>query len=245
MSGLGNQLREARERMRVTVTEAAAATHLKMLVIDAMERDDYPKLIAPTYAKGFYRLYCEYLGLDAEPFVEAYLQAAGVSDDKAELIRDPKKKPGLFSGLQKKMKEMQDRKEVQRKAKEIADAREKAQQMARRGGRVGSRNGRRRGAGGVADRAAAAESRRRAAGAAAGRARGAASVPGCPAGQPAAAWPSRRQPEPRQSRSRESCRSRKSEEAEEVQAVVPPPKPAEEPSARSPSPGARARRSRR
>ena len=59
MSGTGSQMREARERMRVTVTEAAAATHLKMLVIEAMERDNYPKLIAPTYAKGFFRLYCE------------------------------------------------------------------------------------------------------------------------------------------------------------------------------------------
>ena len=39
MSGTGSQMREARERMRVTVTEAAAATHLKILVIDAMERD--------------------------------------------------------------------------------------------------------------------------------------------------------------------------------------------------------------
>ena len=131
MSGLGQQLKEAREKMRVTVTEASAATHLKMLVVDAMERDDYPKLIAPTYAKGFYRLYCEYLGLDAEPFVEAYLHFANVSDDKTELIRDPKKKPGLFSGLQKRMKEMQDKKDVQRKAREIAEAQEKARQLGR------------------------------------------------------------------------------------------------------------------
>ena len=131
MNGLGSQLKAAREKMRVTVTEASASTHLKMLVVDAMERDDYPKLIAPTYAKGFYKLYCEYLGLDPEPFIEAYLHFAGVSDDKTELIRDPKKKPGLFSGLQKRMKEMQERKEVQRKAQEIAAAQDKARQLGR------------------------------------------------------------------------------------------------------------------
>jgi cytoskeletal protein RodZ len=136
MSGLGNQLKEARERMRVTVTEAAAATHLKILVIDAMERDDYRRLIAPAYAKGFFRLYCEYLGLNAEPFIEAYLHSSGVSEDKAELIRDPKKKPGLFSGLQKRMKEMQERKEIQRKAQEIAAAQEKAKQLGARPRRV-------------------------------------------------------------------------------------------------------------
>ena len=132
MSGLGNQLKEARERMRVTVTEAAAATHLKILVIDAMERDDYRKLIAPAYAKGFFRLYCEYLGLNAEPFIEAYLYSSGVSEDKTELIRDPKKKLGLFSGLQKRMKDSQERKEIQRKAQEIAAAQEKAKQMGAR-----------------------------------------------------------------------------------------------------------------
>ena len=134
MSGLGRQLQEARERMRVTVTAAAAATHLKMVVIDAMERDDYPKLIAPAYAKGFYRLYCEYLGLNAEPFISAYLFSSGASDDKADLIRDPKKKPGLFSGLQKKMQALQERKEIQRKAKEIADAQRKARELAREQG---------------------------------------------------------------------------------------------------------------
>ena len=127
MSGSGRQLQQARERMRVTVTEAASATHLKVVVIEAMERDDHPRLIAPPYAKGFYRLYCEYLGLDAEPFIEAYLAAVGGPEDKAELLRDPRRKPGLFSGLQKKLKEAQERKAVQRKAQEIAAAREQAQ----------------------------------------------------------------------------------------------------------------------
>ncbi len=40
MSGLGQQLRELREQKRVTVTEVAAATHLKVLVIKAMEEDN-------------------------------------------------------------------------------------------------------------------------------------------------------------------------------------------------------------
>ena len=71
MSGMGSQLRAAREHRRVTVTEAAATLKLKVLVVDAMERDDYRRLIAPTYAKGFNRLYCDYLDLDPEPFIQA------------------------------------------------------------------------------------------------------------------------------------------------------------------------------
>ena len=123
MSGLGPQLRAARERLKATASQVAAATHLKVLVIEAMERDDYGKLIAPAYAKGFYKLYCDYLGLDAEPFIESYLNSPGVSEDKTELIRDQKKKAGLFSGLQKKMQEMQKRGKEKEPRKKTSPAR--------------------------------------------------------------------------------------------------------------------------
>lgn len=121
MSGLGAQLREERERRQLTVAEVAATTHLKILIIDAMERNDYKRLIAPPYARGFYRLYCDFLNLDMEPFVMAYMRGSGYSDDKTDLIRDPKKKPGILSGFQKRIKDMQERKDMQRKAKEIAE----------------------------------------------------------------------------------------------------------------------------
>ena len=70
MSGLGKQLKEARERMHVTVTAAASATHLKLLVIDAksdgraqnrsgivrisdlVERQDQPGLFQPFERYG-------------------------------------------------------------------------------------------------------------------------------------------------------------------------------------------------
>lgn len=78
MSGLGQQLRAIREQSGTTISEVAAATRLKTLVIDAMERDDFNRLIAPAYARGFYKLYCDYLGVDPAPFIAAYLDRKSV-----------------------------------------------------------------------------------------------------------------------------------------------------------------------
>ena len=57
-----------------SVAQVAVTTHLKPTIVEALEADNYRALIAPTYAKGFYRLYCEYLGLDPAPYVDAYME---------------------------------------------------------------------------------------------------------------------------------------------------------------------------
>lgn len=73
MPTLGQTLKEARERKKVTCSQAAAATRMKIQSIEAMERDDYSRVAAPIYAKGFLRLYAEYLGLDAAPLIREYM----------------------------------------------------------------------------------------------------------------------------------------------------------------------------
>ncbi len=73
MATLGQQLKTAREAKGVTEEEAGSATKTLSKIIRAMEADDFSIMPAPTYAKGFIRLYAEYLGLDSEPLVEEYL----------------------------------------------------------------------------------------------------------------------------------------------------------------------------
>ena len=53
MESIGQQLKAARERKGATPSQAAAATHLKVQHVEALERDDYSRLTVPTYAKGF------------------------------------------------------------------------------------------------------------------------------------------------------------------------------------------------
>jgi len=73
MATLGQQLKAAREAKGVSENDAGLATKILTKTILAMESDDFSGMAAPTYAKGFIRLYAAYLGLDPEPLVEEYL----------------------------------------------------------------------------------------------------------------------------------------------------------------------------
>ena len=72
METIGQQLKAARDRKGVTASQAALATHLKVQHIEALERDDYSRLTVPTYAKGFLRIYADYLYLDPAPLLREY-----------------------------------------------------------------------------------------------------------------------------------------------------------------------------
>ncbi len=74
MVTLGQQLKAAREAKGVTEFEAGSATRILTKLIVKMEADDFSEMAAPTYAKGFIRLYATYLGLDPEPLVNEYIE---------------------------------------------------------------------------------------------------------------------------------------------------------------------------
>lgn len=77
MATLGEQFKAAREAKGVSESEAATATKILTKIIVAMEADDFSVMAAPTYAKGFIRLYSKYLELDPEPLVEDYVKTHG------------------------------------------------------------------------------------------------------------------------------------------------------------------------
>jgi hypothetical protein len=77
MATLGEQFKAAREDKGVSEQEAAAATKIMTKMIVAMEADDFSVMAAPTYAKGFIRLYAEYLELDPDPLVAEYTEKNG------------------------------------------------------------------------------------------------------------------------------------------------------------------------
>jgi hypothetical protein len=74
MSTLGQQFKAARQAKGVSEKEAGSATNILTKMIIAMEADDFSLMAAPTYAKGFIRLYANYLGLDPAPLIEEYNQ---------------------------------------------------------------------------------------------------------------------------------------------------------------------------
>lgn len=74
MPTLGQKLKAGRDRRGATTSQAAAATRIKFQHIEAMEADQFQRIPAPTYAKGFIRMYAEYLGLDPAPLVREYAE---------------------------------------------------------------------------------------------------------------------------------------------------------------------------
>lgn len=79
MATMGEQFRAAREAKGLDPSQAAAATHMLSKHIHALENEDFHDM-APTYAKGFIRLYARFLGLDAEAFIEDYNQRLAPQD---------------------------------------------------------------------------------------------------------------------------------------------------------------------
>lgn len=70
---LGEILRVARENIGVTPSQVAAATRMKVQMVEDLEREDFSRIAAPIYGKGFIRLYAEYLAIEAGPLVEEYV----------------------------------------------------------------------------------------------------------------------------------------------------------------------------
>ncbi|MBN1270590.1 MAG: helix-turn-helix domain-containing protein [Kiritimatiellae bacterium] len=88
MATIGQTFKTARENRKLTTSQAAAATRIKIQHIEAMERDDFSVMAAPAYAKGFIKLYAEHLGLDPRPLVQEYLEHHA-PQERQPLVAEP------------------------------------------------------------------------------------------------------------------------------------------------------------
>lgn len=69
---IGRTLREARLSRKLTTSQIATATRMKVQMVEAIERDDFTLVTAPVYGKGFIRLYAENVGIDPRPLIADY-----------------------------------------------------------------------------------------------------------------------------------------------------------------------------
>lgn len=71
---LGRRLREARERLGLSVADVTGQIKFAPRQIDALEADDFQHLPEMTFVRGFVRSYAKILGLDAQPLLAALPQ---------------------------------------------------------------------------------------------------------------------------------------------------------------------------
>lgn len=80
---VGQQLREARERLGLSIEEVVAKIKLASRQIEALEADDFKSLPETAFVRGFVRGYAKLLQLDAQPLLDA-LPGAQTEPVKAE-----------------------------------------------------------------------------------------------------------------------------------------------------------------
>jgi len=66
---VGQQLKKARQARNLTIEQVTQATHIRAYAIDALEDDNFDALPSPVQARGFLRLYADYLGLSLEELI--------------------------------------------------------------------------------------------------------------------------------------------------------------------------------
>jgi cytoskeletal protein RodZ len=74
MKTIGQTLREAREQLGLTLEEVERSTRIRMVRLEALERDDFDSLPSRVQVQGFLRNYADFLGLDADDILDQYTQ---------------------------------------------------------------------------------------------------------------------------------------------------------------------------
>lgn len=83
MSSFGETLKRERELRQISLREIAEATKINLRYLDALERDDFRHLPGGVFNKGFVRAYAQFIGIDPESMVTAYLEEDGLQQSRA------------------------------------------------------------------------------------------------------------------------------------------------------------------
>lgn len=104
--GPGQVLRAEREALGVTTRDVAETLNLSITMVEAIEADDYERMPAPVFARGYIRAYARLLSLEPEPLVARYPQDTGVVDGNGatrrsavELLRQNARLAASVGGL--------------------------------------------------------------------------------------------------------------------------------------------------
>jgi cytoskeleton protein RodZ len=94
--GVGNKLRAARARRKLSLQEVEAETKIRARYLQALENEDWEQLPGDTYARAFIRTYAVLLGLDGDRLAEEQRRGRGASRPGERLPRvDPRPRPAL------------------------------------------------------------------------------------------------------------------------------------------------------
>ena len=72
-TSFGETLRAAREAKGLTTSQIAAKTRMLVQIVEEMENEDFHRIAAPIYGRGFVKLYADCVDLDPLPLVKEFM----------------------------------------------------------------------------------------------------------------------------------------------------------------------------
>lgn len=85
---IGTRLREAREKRQLSLQQASETTKVRAHYLQALENDDLTTMPSAAQARGFLRIYAEFLGLQIADLIPAGPVAAAIPADPTP-VRQP------------------------------------------------------------------------------------------------------------------------------------------------------------
>ena len=89
MPSFGEELKRERELRQFTLREISEATKINLRYLDALEHNDFRHLPGGVFNKGFVRAYSQFIGVDPESMVNAYLLEERHQEARTGTKRDP------------------------------------------------------------------------------------------------------------------------------------------------------------
>ena len=86
---LGSTLRAAREASGMTTSELAARTHMLVQIVEGLENEDFRRIPAPIYGRGFIKLYCEAVKIDPKPLQVEFMELYNKAKDAPAKVEPP------------------------------------------------------------------------------------------------------------------------------------------------------------
>lgn len=90
MESLGSKLKIAREAKGLSLSELGEITRIKSQQLEGMERDDFSKIPAPMYVKGFLKLCAQALDMEPGPLLALYEQQVLEAKPSKPPVRETK-----------------------------------------------------------------------------------------------------------------------------------------------------------
>jgi len=93
MIEFGKTLREAREAKGYSISQLAEITHILPQIIENLEKEDFTRIVAPIYGRGFVKLYCEAVDLEAQPLTMEFMEIFNGNRQPAIRLRKSEDEP--------------------------------------------------------------------------------------------------------------------------------------------------------